>query len=150
MGNEIVLQRHRRSIVVVVVLVLLAGVSVIVWLVLRGEDHGADSVAVSSPSAGPTFSTADGALLETSLVSPDPETVASVLAAGFGDAYLEDGGGRLLPDGSTISIDPSSLVRGNELSTVDAEVTGPEPGSWQLTIARQDDAWLVVSAVPGP
>ncbi|MGI5191219.1 hypothetical protein ACQEVI_23985 [Promicromonospora sp. CA-289599] len=150
MGDDMAWRRKRRSTVIVVALVLLAGVSTAVWLLARGANADAGTSADSSPPAGTALSADDRAMLEASLVSEDSQVVAAVLAAGFDDAYLADGGGPLLPPGSTISIDPSTFAHGAELASVDAELTGPEPGSWQLTLAYQDDAWLVVNAVPAP
>ena len=67
-----------------------------------------------------------------------------VIAPQVRAAFMQKGR-PLLPARSRLVISKSSFRPvTSQTATVDAIVTGPSPGRWQLLLVRQDGQWLVI------
>gem|GEM_PF-6377371 len=80
--------------------------------------------------------------IQSDLVSTTPATVETVLAAPVRAAYA-NAPFVLLPPGSSLVIDPSTMVVTGNTATVTAKVTGQQPGTWLLLLDNEDGKWLV-------
>lgn len=82
--------------------------------------------------------------LERGLTAPRIATEADTLAMELRARFVRLGK-PLLPAGSRLRINPATFHSlSPRLGTVDAVVTGAEPGRWQLTLIRESGHWLVL------
>ena len=106
------------------------------------------SSTVAGPSSGaggvPTaLPTADVQALEERLSAVRSGDVAPALALSVRQAYLSSGGS-LLPGGSHVAIVPGTEhFVSPALGSVEADVTGPEPGRYILLLVSEGGQWHV-------
>ncbi len=127
-------------------------ISVLVFLTACTGGPGQSPTAkMSTPR--PSSSTSPGtiealpasqvSLFQSSLTATDPRTVERCLAPQVRAAYAHKPF-RLLPAGSTLSIDGTRFTVSGDVGTVPAVVTdGPTSEQWLLLLARVNGTWLV-------
>lgn len=126
---------NRRNLIAAVIgVVLLAGVGVGLAVGLRG----------SSPAiAAAGFPVPQQQRLERGIISPTVASQASIVAVEVRSAF-ESRGKPLLPAGSHVTIRQATFRKlSAQLATVDAVVSGPAPGHWQLVLVRESGQWLL-------
>jgi hypothetical protein len=84
----------------------------------------------------------DAVALENGLTSTDPKKVEVVLADELRTSYAASPE-PLLPEGSTLRIDTTTMSAAGSLGQVQANVTGSEPGRYLLLLVRLDNHWLL-------
>ena len=78
------------------------------------------------------------------IAAPTVTSQATVVAVEVRHAF-ETRGKLLLPAGSHVSINQATFRElSGQLATVDAVVSGPAPGHWQLVLVRESGQWLLV------
>jgi hypothetical protein len=155
---------RKRLLIGVGVIVIAAVVGLLTWSVLHqttsgaatsdGGTNSATSTApppppstVSPPAAGvPALTAARLEEIASALVSPDPPTQRTVLAAAVADS-LRQGNQQVLPPGSDLQVDPATQHIDNLTATVDAAVTvGAAAGRWTLELLVEANHWVVYAA----
>lgn len=130
--------RHWKLFAAILGVVLLAGVGVVLAIGLRGP------TATTTAKAETTFTGPQQQRLEEGLTARTVAAQASVVAVEVRHAF-EARGKPLLPAGSHVSISQATFHElSAQLATVDATVSGPHPGHWQLVLVREAGRWLLV------
>ena len=130
--------RHWKSIAAILGVVILAGVGVALAVGLRG------STATTRARAETTFTGRQQQRLENGITARTIAAQASVVAVEVRHAF-EARGKPLLPVGSHVSVNQATFHElSAQLATVDAAVSGPHPGHWQLVLVREAGQWLLV------
>jgi hypothetical protein len=131
---------RRKLAVAVIAVLVVAGVGVGLTIGLRSRPAGtATGHAVSS-----LLSSTQQTRLERGLTASTVTAQADSLALEVRSKF-EDRGEPLLPAGSHVSIDPATFhMLSAQLATVDATVSGPKPGHWQLVLVRESGQWLLI------
>lgn len=108
---------------------------------------GASSATAASSGAAVVaapFPAAQQDRLEQGIDAPTVTAQAGIVAAEIRGQF-EKLGKPLLPPGSRLSIDAATFHAASaQFATVNAAVTGPQPGSWQLVLIREDGQWLLL------
>jgi hypothetical protein len=132
---------------------VLAGTGIVLALGGSGGDDGAapgapasseDSVAGSAET--PVFEADTARAFESALNSRDPEALVEVLAVGEFDP--KDVAEQALPAGSTIAIEESSFLEGDDggFATVDASIDGEVTATVTLFLAIREGRWVMVGS----
>lgn len=126
--------KRGKAIAVAAGVVLLAGVGVGLAVGLRGP----------SPTAAATVFTAQQQRrLEKGITAPTVMSQAGIVAVEVRHAF-ETRGKPLLPAGSHVTIRQATFRElSAQLATVNAVVSGPAPGRWQLVLVREAGRWLL-------
>ena len=83
--------------------------------------------------------------LEKGITSPTVVSQSNVIATELRSQF-DSRGKPLLPAGSHVSINDATFhALSAQLATVDAVVSGPDPGRWQLVLVREAGRWLLLS-----
>jgi hypothetical protein len=104
------------------------------------------SCSGSSQPSGPsrTLAPAQQAKLEREIAARSVQAEADVVALQVRAAFVQKGR-PLLPAGSRLVIRRSTFRQvTSETAVVDAVVTGPSPGWWELLLVRQEGQWLLI------
>lgn len=133
---------HRRrtvfSLVAAAGLVVAAGVAGAVLTLGSGHESGQTNASAVK------FSSVQQVRLENGLTAPGIAAQSKVVAAEIRAQFLSRGQ-PLLPSGSHARVAPATFnLRSAKTATVDATVTGPEPGRWQLLLIREGGNWLLI------
>jgi hypothetical protein len=100
----------------------------------------------SSQHPGPsrTLAPTQQARLERDIAARSVQAEANVVAPQVRAAFVQKGR-LLLPAGSRLVIRRSTFRQvTSETAVVDAVVTGPSPGRWELLLVRQEGQWLLI------
>jgi hypothetical protein len=128
---------HRAALIGVGAALLLVVVGAFALMRIGGSEtpEGGAALSLSEP---------DRVGLERSLTSQDSEQFTAAL-----DPEVRTVPGAtqaMLPAGSEMIIDASSFTADPfGLATVDARVTGPQPGAWRLLLRYADGSWRLLS-----
>jgi len=118
--------------------VLVAAVIVVLSL---GGSHTPASTA-SGPAG--TLPPAQQSRLEHGLSDPSVAGQSAVVAAEI-RTNLMNRAQPVLPAGSAVRLDLATFtVTEPDAAVVDATVSGPEPGRWQLSLVQEGGQWLVI------
>jgi hypothetical protein len=124
-----------KVIVAAVGLVLLAGLGVGLAVGLRGS---------SPTNAATVFTVPQQQRLEKGITAPTVTSQANIVAVEVRHAF-ETRGKPLVPAGSHVTINQTTFRElSAQLATVDAVVSGPAPGRWQLVLVHESGRWLLV------
>jgi hypothetical protein len=128
-------KRLKFGLAAVAGLLVAAGVAVVL-LTVTGTHQG------SASAVG--FSSAEQARLQRGLTAPSIAAQSRVVAAEIRAQFI--GRGRLLlPAGSRVHIEPATFdARSVKTATVDAIITGPKPGHWQLLLINESGNWQLI------
>jgi hypothetical protein len=128
--------RHRKLIIAVVGMLALAGLGIGLAVGLSG--------APPSASAAVTFTTPQQVRLEQGITAPTVTAQANIVATEVRSQF-EDRGKPLLTAGSRLSITASTFhAISAQIATVDAIVSGPHAGRWQLVLVHETGRWLLI------
>ncbi len=153
---------RKRLLIGVGVIVIAVAVGLLAWSVPRqttsgtatsnGGTNSATSTppppsTLSPPAAGvPALTPARLDEIASALVSTDPATQRTVLAAAVADS-LRQGNQQVLPPGSDLQVDPATQHIDNLTATVDATITsGAAAGRWTLELLAEANHWVVYAA----
>jgi hypothetical protein len=128
-------------------------IAIVGFLALAGVGIGL-AVGLSKPSPSSTTTTAAAPqLTQPQQVRLEQGITASTIAAQAGilapevRSPFEQRGKPLLPSGSHVSINDATFhALSAQLAYVDAAVTGPNPGRWQLVLVRESGQWFLFGA----
>lgn len=138
--------RNRWLAVGCVVAVCVGVVAVVLLMARPRAVQGADDGRPGSVS----LSEADVHAIESGSVSQYLAPTAVILIPEARDSFQDDNH-PLLPAESQMVIDSDSATGFQDsASTVNATVTGPQPGAFALELNYADDHWLLSSAVSTP
>lgn len=145
------MSRHGRLIAAIISVLALVAIGIELAVVLgnpssTGTRAAATATAVASgtPAAAASFPATQRDRLEQGITAPTVTAQAGVVAAEVRGQFKRKGK-PLLPPGSRLSIDAASFrTVSARLATVTAAVTGPEPGTWQLVLIRENGQWLLI------
>jgi hypothetical protein len=128
--------RHRKLIIAVVGMLALAGLGIGLAVGLSG--------ASPSASTAVTFKTPQQVRLEQGITAPTVTAQANIVATEVRSQF-ERRGKPLLPTGSRLSITASTFhAISAQIATVDAIVSGPDAGRWQLVVVHETGQWLLI------
>jgi hypothetical protein len=133
---------HRRRIVfsLVVAAGLLVAAGVVGAVLALGSGHESGRTNASPVK----FSSVQQVRLENGLTAPGIAAQSKVVATEIRAQFLSRAQ-PLLPSGSHARVGPATFdLRSAKTATVDATVTGPEPGHWQLLLIREGGNWLLI------
>jgi hypothetical protein len=134
------IRRWKLSLVVAGVLALAA---VGIGLGLAAGHNGAPSAV--GATAARTFTLPQQKRLEQGIAASSITSQARVVAVELRSQF-EGRGKPLLPPGSRIAINTVTFHElSPQLATVDATVSGPARGHWQLVLVREAGQWLLLS-----
>ena len=120
--------------------VLVAGGTAVGLLATSGNPRSAARTSALVSKLG----SAQQARLERGLVAPNITADAAVLADEIRPQFLAKGQ-RLLPAGSRVRIDPATFKASSpQTAMVNASITGPQPGRWQLLLTKESGKWLLI------
>jgi hypothetical protein len=132
-------KRSLYSLIAAGVLVLIAGLAV----GLITAFSGSNSSQRGSTSAI-EFNTAQQIRLERGLTESEIGSQATIVAPEIRSQFMGRGQ-LLLPAGSQVRIEPATFqVTPSGIATVNAVITGSEPGRWQLLLVRDDGNWALI------
>jgi len=124
---------RRRAVVIAVAGVLAA---VVAGLIVAVTGVKNEPLAVLTPG--------QAAHLARGLSAPAMSEQAAVVAAEL-RPQLADGGGPLLPPGSRVRVsDRTFHATSAGTGVVQAVVSGPKPGRWQLLLTKENGQWLLI------
>ena len=84
--------------------------------------------------------------MERGLTAPTIAGQAGLVAAEV-RAQFVGRGKALLAGGSRVRISPATFhVVSAQIATLDATVSGPAPGRWQLVLVREGGQWLLIDS----
>lgn len=127
--------RGRRLAVVIIGVLAAGGLAVAVIAGLGG---------FSPSSAGGGLSSSQQERLESGIANPAVAAEAAILALDLRAQFMKRDQ-PLLPPGSHLSINAASFhATSADTATVDAVVSGPAPGHWQLMLIRESGSWLLI------
>ena len=125
---------RRRAVVIAVAGVLAAAVVAGLILAVMGAKN--EPLAVLTPG--------QAAHLERGLSAPEVSEQAAVVAAEL-RPQLADGGVPLLPPGSRVRVsDRTFHATSAGTGVVQAVVSGPKRGRWQLLLTKENGQWLLI------
>jgi hypothetical protein len=125
---------------------LVAGIAGVV--VLAGVAAGL-AVGLSEPAGSPAaapvrLAPSQQEHLEKAITAPAVTSQAGAVAQEVRGQFLKQGQ-PLLPPGSRLSISGATFhVVSARMATVNATVTGPQAGRWQLVLVREAGRWLLI------
>lgn len=129
--------RHWKLAVSIAGILALTGLGVGLVVGLSGAPVG-----TVTPAA--TLTTPQQIHLEQEITAPTVTSQAGVVAVEVRHQF-EHLGKSLLPFGSHLAINRTTFrALSAQLATVDATVSGPSPGRWQLVLVRESDQWLLL------
>jgi hypothetical protein len=129
--------RRRRLIIGIVGVVVLAGVAT--GLAVRLSGPTGSPAAVSG-----RLTTPQQERLEKGITAPTVTAQAGVLAKEVRSQFVNQDQPLLAP-GSRLSISsPTFHALSSQMATVNATVTGPQAGRWQLVLVREAGQWLLI------
>jgi hypothetical protein len=129
--------RHWKLIVGIVGVLALVGLGV-------GLAIGLSRSMASPGSVSTGLSAVQKERLEKGIIAPTIASQASVVASDVRGQFVSRGK-PLLPPRSHLSIkDATFHALSAQVATVDAAVTGPKPGHWQLVLVRESGKWLLI------
>jgi len=135
------MKRHWKLTVAVVGVLVLAGVGIGLAVGLSGPSPS--HAAAAAAAAAVQLTKPQQARLEQGITAPAVTAEASVVAVEVRSQF-EQRGRPLLPAGSHVSVDDATFhALSAQLADVDASVTGPSPGRWQLVLVRENGQWLL-------
>lgn len=138
-GGSVAIRKRRIFALVAAGLVAAGALAVVLVVVTNGRKP----VARADQSAT-GLSSAQVTRLERGLMAPGIAGQARVLAAEVRAQFIARGQ-RLLPARSQVKIQPTSFdVRSAQTATVDASVSGPASGRWQLLLIKEAGNWLLI------
>lgn len=128
--------RHWKLIIAVVGMLAFAGLGIGLAVGLSG--------APSSASTAVTFTAPQQLRLEQGITAPTVIAQANIVATEVRSQF-EGRGKPLLPTGSHLSITASTFhAISAQIATVDAVVSGPDAGRWQLVLVHEAGQWLLL------
>jgi hypothetical protein len=134
------MSRHRGLLAVIAGVLVLAGLG-IGLAVGQGNSSSAGS---ATAKAAASFTVKQRARLEQGITAPAVTMQAGIVAPEVRGQFQQLGK-VLLPPGSRLSIDTATFrAVSGQLATVTATVTGPDRGTWQLVLIREDGQWLLL------
>lgn len=140
---------HRKLIAVIIGVLALAGLGIGLAAGLgSGAPTGSGTPSATAASSGTAvaapFPSAQRDQLEQGITAPTVTAQAGVVAAEVRGQFQKLGK-PLLPPGSRLSINAATFHAASaQFATVTAAVTGPQPGTWQLVLIREDGQWLLL------
>lgn len=138
-GPMAVRKRSKYSLIAASCVLLAAGLTVGLITVSSGSRSPARGRASAA-----VFSSAQLVRLERGLTAPTVDSQAAVVAPQIRTQFL-DRGQPLLPAGSRVRISSATFRFARAgLATVNAVITGPEAGRWQLILIRNQGHWLII------
>ena len=132
------MMRHRKFVVAIFGVLALAGLGIALAVAFSGSSSGTAAAAAA-------FTPPQQLRLEKGITAPTAASQADVIATELRSQF--DSRGRpLLPPGSHVSINDATFhALSAQLATVDAVVSGSDPGRWQLVLVREAGRWLLLS-----
>jgi hypothetical protein len=144
------MSRHWKLVAVIIGVLALAGLGVGLAVGLEsGPPGGTGASSATAASSGAAaaaaqFPAAQRDRLEQGIAAPTVTVQADVVAAEVRGQF-EKLGKPLLPSGSRLSIDAATFhAVSAQFATVTATVTGPQPGTWQLMLVRENGQWQLL------
>jgi hypothetical protein len=132
------MMRHRKLIVAIFGVLALTGLGIALAAALGGSSSG---TAVATAALTPP----QQVRLEKGITAPTVASQSNVIATELRSQF-DTRGKPLLPTGSHVSINDATFhTLSAQLATVDAVVSGPDPGRWQLVLVREAGRWQLLS-----
>lgn len=104
---------------------------------------GTESPAPSASANGLEMRASDADRIQDALTTSDPDEFLSVLDP-MVRTSIQDASAVMLPAGSRVVLDRSTFREGEDVATVEAEVTGNSAdGRYRLFLSRTTDQWLL-------
>jgi hypothetical protein len=139
MGGGVTVPKQWAIGLVAVIALVAGGIATALLLTAGGTTS-----AVRTSELAVKLGSGQQARLERGMTAPHITAEAAVLAIEIRAQFL-DKGQLLLPAGSWVRIDRATFeASSSATATVDASVTGPQSGHWQLLLVREHGNWLLI------